>query len=159
MKTFLLNAILVSMVLAAPIQRQMPPKDVPGAVLSITDINVICLAPSALHPQGWPRPGYTKTVRPPSSWTNPRKIAQMATLGITAPPKDEEYDHRVPLEILGDPRSPLNLWPESWPEARLKDRLENAVAKDICTHKLTLKQGQAIFLGDFWAEYDRRFGK
>ncbi len=45
------------------------------------------------------------------------------------------------------------------PSGRVTIRLENAVHKDICAGRLTLEEGRAIFLGDFWIEYHKRFDK
>jgi hypothetical protein len=108
------------------------------------------------------RHGYTKTVRPPASFTNKLKFVQMTDLKLKGKPEDFEEDHRVPLEVGGAPMDPENLWPQPYlpkPGAKAKDRLENAVAKDVCAGRLTLKEGQAIFLGDFWKEYQKRYGE
>ena len=121
------------------------------------------LTPGALNPavtqenikQTICKSGYTKTIRPPSSYTTNLKIKQMAERGLVGKAKDWEEDHRVPLIVGGDPKSPLNVWPEIWPEARLKDRLETYEGKQICAGRITLKEAQVIFLGDFWIEYDR----
>lgn len=101
--------------------------------------------------------GYTKTVRPASKFTTTLKIKQLAELGLKGKPSDYEEDHRLPLEVGGAPMDPMNLWPELWPEARKKDKLENAIKRDVCSGKITLLRGQAIFLGDFWKEYERRY--
>ena len=129
-----------------------PPSWTPGSLNpDITQSNIsttICAA------------SWTKTVRPPVKFTDSLKIKQMARMGLSSnsDPHKYEEDHRVPLELGGAPLDPSNLWPEPWPEARKKDRLETAVKKDVCAGKLTLKQGRSIFLGDFWAEYTKRFG-
>ena len=106
--------------------------------------------------------GWTKTVRPPAGFTDRLKAAQMGALKLAGVPKDYEEDHRVPLELGGAPRNPANLWPQTWAGplgAHQKDRLENAVRKDVCAGKIGLEAAQAVFLGDFWAEYHRRFAK
>jgi hypothetical protein len=103
--------------------------------------------------------GWTKTVRPPAFYTNDLKLTQL-TKGLQ--PKDYEEDHRIPLELGGNPTSPLNLWPEPWHgafNAHNKDRLENDVRRDVCKGKLSLDAAQRIFLGDFWIEYKRRYSK
>jgi hypothetical protein len=44
--------------------------------------------------------GYTATVRPPVSVTEPIKRAQMATYGLQGQPlSGEELDHLIPLEL------------------------------------------------------------
>jgi hypothetical protein len=105
--------------------------------------------------------GYTGTVRPPASWTDKLKVSKVAILQLPGKLSDYELDHRVPIEVGGAPRDPANLWPQPWKgdrNAHMKDRLENAVHRDVCAGRLTLAQGRAIFLGEFWDEYDRRFG-
>lgn len=57
-----------------------------------------------------------------------------------------ELDHKVPLEVGGHPDSVNNLWLEPVDEARVKDRLENAVRRDVCAGKLPLRQGQRKFI-------------
>lgn len=131
----------------------LPPSSAPGSLNpNVTQANIA----TTICTSGW-----TKTIRPSASYTNKLKAKQMADLGLKGDAKDYEEDHRVSLELGGNPTDPQNLWPEPWngpKNAHQKDRLENAVHKDVCSGKLTLKQGQEIFLGDFWAEYTRRFG-
>jgi hypothetical protein len=59
-----------------------------------------------------------------------------------------EVDHRVPRSI-GGADDMRNLWPQLWAEAKPKDRLEVKVGRAICNGEMTLKAGQAIFLGDW----------
>lgn len=104
--------------------------------------------------------GWTNTVRPSASYTNKLKHDQMEALHYMGDPHRFEEDHRLPLELGGHPTDPLNLWPEPWHgkyNAHNKDRLENYVRKQVCSDKLTLQEGQHIFLTDFWKEYDRVF--
>ena len=130
------------------------PKLTPGATdPRVTQANIrqtICVS------------GYTNTVRPPVSYTNRIKLKQMRARGITGPLSAWKLDHRIPLDAAGNPRDERNLYLESAAEANLKDRLERAVGGphgDICSGRLTLRQGQAIFAGDYWIEYERRYGK
>jgi hypothetical protein len=57
-------------------------------------------------------PGYTKTIRPPSSYTNHLKAKQMRELGLPGTPHDCHEDHVVPLCVGGHPSDPGNLWPQ-----------------------------------------------
>ena len=57
-------------------------------------------------------PHYSRTVRPPTSYTNPIKRAWMRELGVDDPALFE-LDHRVPLCAGGHPTDPQNLWLES----------------------------------------------
>lgn len=107
--------------------------------------------------------GWTKTVRPPTSYTNKLKAQQMKDYGLTGEPKDYEEDHLVPLAVGGHPTDPNNLWPEPWDntyfDARHKDRLERQVQLDVCSGKLTLEEGRKIFTGDVRQEYVKRYGE
>lgn len=100
--------------------------------------------------------GWTATVRPPASYTDALKRQQMPAYGFPAgtPSSSVEEDHRVPLEVGGNPMSPLNLWPEPWAGptgAHAKDAVENRAHRDLCAGRITLAEAQAAFLGDFWA--------
>lgn len=102
--------------------------------------------------------GWTATIRPPVSYTNRLKRSQLPAGEI---PRDYEEDHRVPLECGGHPTDPRNLSPEPWDGAfgaHAKDRLENAARRDVCAGRITLEDCQAIFMGDWRGEYQRRFG-
>lgn len=128
------------------------PSLAPGAIsLAVTQQNIfstICT------------PGWAASVRPSASFTDRIKRAQIPLYGYPAGtnPGSFEEDHREPLELGGAPRDPRNLWPQPLDEAHAKDRLETAVRRDVCAGRMTLEQGQAIFFGDFWDDYDRRFG-
>lgn len=62
---------------------------------------------------------------------------------------DFELDHRVPL-CLGGADVVANLWPQPWPEAREKDKIEEWACRAVCdTHMMSLQAAQAIFLGDW----------
>lgn len=98
--------------------------------------------------------GWTKTVRPPLSYTNPLKARQLAMLnhpGWTM--ANTEEDHRLPLEMGGDPKAEHNLSPEfadaatpSRPVANHKDDAENAGRRAICDQHRPLREVQAEFV-------------
>jgi hypothetical protein len=126
----------------------------PGAVdPDITQENIahtVCVA------------GYTKTVRPPTRYTDRLKRRQMRELGLEGSARDYQEDHLVPLCVGGAPRDPHNLWPQPlngrW-SAAMKDQLESSVCRQVCRGEITLKQGQAIFLQADWVKaYLRFFG-
>jgi hypothetical protein len=129
---------------------QLPPTFAPGAVNpEVTQDNIsdtICA------------PHWTSTIRPRPTYTTKIKLLQINSLNLTGQAADFEEDHRVPLEVGGNPTDERNLWPEPWPQARLKDRLESAVKRDVCAGRITLKEGQSVFLGDFWVDYEKRYG-
>jgi hypothetical protein len=91
------------------------------------------------------RSGWTTTVRPPESYTEPLKIAQIAEYHYAdRKVGDYEEDHLIPLELGGSPKSVKNLWPEydagKIPNA--KDAVENALNRAVCSHKVSLKAAQ-----------------
>jgi hypothetical protein len=84
-----------------------------------------------------------------------------AEYGIDRAGQDFEIDHRVPL-CIGGADVGENLWPqEGWqhPSYHDKDRLEAEVCREVCEHhEMSLHDGQAIFLGDWVAGYQKVFG-
>jgi len=89
--------------------------------------------------------GYTDTVRPSTSYTNPVKVWQMALYGWTGSTSDYEEDHLIPLEVGGSPTDPQNLWPEPYAEpngARDKDKVENALHAKVCSGQVALADAQ-----------------
>src|SRR5438093_2654548 len=58
-------------------------------------------------------PGYTRTVRPSTAYTNDLKRKQIVEYGYAdTNPADYEEDHLIPLELGGSPADTKNLWPE-----------------------------------------------
>ena len=97
-------------------------------------------------------PGYTKTIRPPESITEPEKLESMAAYGYSdRPPSDFEYDHLVSLELGGAVNDPRNLWPESGASPNPKDSVENALHRMVCDGQMPLAQAQHIIATD-WLE-------
>ncbi len=88
------------------------------------------------------RHGWTATIRPPVSYTNPLKVKQMKQYGETGSPSDYQEDHLISLEMGGNPTDPRNLWPEPYPRAAEMDKIENELNSEICDGKLTLAQAQ-----------------
>jgi hypothetical protein len=87
-----------------------------------------------------------------------------------------EEDHLIPLEDGGDPTDPRNLWPEPYNThvggvimgAHQKDVVEAFIHDEICygisnsrktsyipaTTSITLRRGQEILMGDWYACYE-----
>jgi hypothetical protein len=90
--------------------------------------------------------GWTSTVRPPTSYTNPLKVKQIAEYGYSdTSTADYEEDHLIPLELGGAPRDPRNLWPEPHygsKTAYTKDSVENALKKAVCDGQVDLVDAQ-----------------
>ncbi|MFC1401631.1 MULTISPECIES: hypothetical protein [Streptacidiphilus] len=86
--------------------------------------------------------GWTATVRPPTSYTDPLKVTQIAQYGYTdTSTADYEEDHLVPLELGGAPRDVHNLWPEpryGTKTATTKDGVETKLKNAVCKGTVTL---------------------
>ncbi|NJC85673.1 hypothetical protein HC030_24420 [Planosporangium mesophilum] len=106
------------------------------------------------------RPGYTKTVRPPSSDTGAYKRKVMTVYHEPGPPSDYEFDHLVSLE-LGGSNDVGNLWPERNDHppgaANSKDPVENALNRAVCKHTVTLAAAQSAIATD-WTTALARLG-
>ena len=98
--------------------------------------------------------GYTQTVRPQQSYTYALKVNQMKLYGLTGKTSEYEEDHLVPLELGGDPKDPLNLWPQ-YGIPNEKDTLENQLHKLVCTHQLTLQEGQQAIRTNWLTAYQK----
>lgn len=96
--------------------------------------------------------GWTATVRPPTSYTEPLKVSQIATEGLPGPVSAYEEDHRVPLELGGSPADPLNLSPEAHPASYAKDSAENVAKAEVCAGA-DLRTVQAAFIARWLAPY------
>ena len=120
------------------------PKCTPGAVdPRVTQANIkdtIC------------KSGYTKTVRPPVSYTEPLKKQLMKSYGIKGSLKDYEFDHLIPLEIGGNPTDVKNLCPESHSSSFIKDGLENYLHKKVCSGNMKLVDAQQVIATN-WYDY------
>lgn len=86
--------------------------------------------------------GWTRTVRPPVSYTNELKLRQMRAYGVGGDPAGYQEDHLVSLELGGHPTDPRNLWPEPRPHAEEVDRIENELNRKVCSGEITLAEGQ-----------------
>ncbi len=90
-------------------------------------------------------PGYTKQIRPKTSYTDPLKVELMRAYGLTGAPGDYELDHFIPLELGGNPSDPKNLWPEAHapsPGSPQKDKIETMLKNRVCDGKMTLAEAQ-----------------
>ena len=87
-------------------------------------------------------PGWTRTVRPPTDYTNALKRRQMRAYGERGPMSAYQEDHLISLELGGDPTDPRNLWPEPYPRASDVDKIENELNAQVCSGALSLAQAQ-----------------
>lgn len=105
-------------------------------------------------------PGWSASVRPPTSYTAPIKVRLFAarsmmrktkdtiTLGRTPNITDYELDHWWPIANGGSPTDPHNLKLQLWngsSGARAKDTVEVAVHRRLCSGQMTLAQAGACF--------------
>lgn len=108
--------------------------------------------------------GYTSTIRPPESITEPEKTASAAAYDYTGSFSTAEYDHLVPLELGGDPNDPANLWvePNDIPGATTvnnsKDVLENKLNALVCSGQLSLAVAQQAIVTNWAVAYQTYVG-
>jgi hypothetical protein len=88
------------------------------------------------------RRGWTRTIRPPTDYTNHLKLEQMKAYRRAGTTSDYQEDHLISLELGGHPTDPRNLWPEPQPQATKVDRIENELNDAICSGRITLAEGQ-----------------
>jgi hypothetical protein len=86
--------------------------------------------------------GWTRTVRPPTEYTNALKLRQMRAYGLTGSPGDFQEDHLISLELGGHPTDPRNLWPQPYPRAARVDLIENELNAKVCSGALSLADAQ-----------------
>jgi hypothetical protein len=99
--------------------------------------------------------GWSSTVRPPTSVTEPEKRAAVAAYGDYRGSRLSAYelDHLVPLSLGGAPNSAANLWPEpDYPGVTRsfylnpKDRIEDRLHRLVCQSRLTLAAARRMFM-------------
>ena len=108
------------------------------------------------------KPGYSTSVRPPTSVTSPIKAERMAAYGYNDAPANYELDHLISLELGGHPSDVKNLWPEAygrgeWDAAR-KDQVENKLHDLVCGGALPLADAQRMEAIDWKAAWTRFVG-
>lgn len=101
-------------------------------------------------------PGYTKKVRSVPAGVKKQAYAEY---GIAQRATGEfEVDHLISLE-LGGSNSIRNLWPQSYMthpwNAHVKDVVENALHKQVCSGQMSLHDAQQAIASDWIAAYRR----
>ena len=86
--------------------------------------------------------GWTKTIRPPTDYTNELKAQQMMEYRRAGSMSDYQEDHLISLEVGGHPTDPRNLWPQPIDRAVEVDDLENELNQQICSGRITLREAQ-----------------
>jgi hypothetical protein len=123
------------------------PRCTPGAISPVVTQATI---QSTICTEGW-----TRSVRPPESVSEPEKEASLAAYGDPGPLQDYEYDHLVPLELGGAPNDPRNLWPEPGRTPNPKDELERRLREMVCAGEISVAAAQQQIAGDWVAAYTR----
>ncbi len=97
--------------------------------------------------------GWTATVRPPTSYTNPLKAQGIIDYGYSDTSLSSyEEDHQIPLELGGSPRDPKNLWPEPYSgseTAHSKDGVETKLKNAVCDGRITLSAARTAIKNDW----------
>ena len=123
------------------------PRCTPGARFSRVERSEIC------------RPGYASSVRHVSTATKDAVYRAYGRRGHFDG-RDGEIDHLVSLE-LGGSNSAANLFPEAAtprPGSHEKDRLENALHREVCEGRISLSHAQRVIARNWIAAYRARFG-
>lgn len=98
--------------------------------------------------------GWTRTVRPPVSYTERLKREQVGRGEL----REYEEDHLIPLALGGAPYDTRNLWAEprypanGW-TARKKDWLEGRLAHEVCAGRISLDEARRAIARDWHAAY------
>ena len=88
------------------------------------------------------RHGWTRTIRPPTGYTNALKLKQMHQYGVAGQPTQYQEDHLISLELGGHPTDARNLWPEPYPRAAEVDSIENELNAKVCSGDVSLADAQ-----------------
>ena len=86
--------------------------------------------------------GWTRTIRPPTAYTDALKRTQLREYGVTGSLSRYQEDHLISLELGGHPTDPRNLWPEPYPRAARVDTIENELNGKVCSGALSLDAAQ-----------------
>lgn len=142
----------------------------PGAPITVTAVMTSCAydagkadrrcTPGAINPEVTQAnihqticvKGWTKTIRPPVSYTDSLKSIQLQRYGQPQQPRLYEEDHLIALELGGAPRNSDNLWPQLWDGptgAHTKDREENELHTLVCSGAATLDSAQQTIVKDW----------
>lgn len=107
--------------------------------------------------------GWTKTIRPPASYTNKLKLEQIKEYKYKdKKPASYEEDHLISLQLGGHPQDPKNLWPQPYNQscgARIKDVLETRLKRLVCDGKLSLADAQKAIATNWVAAYKKYVNK
>jgi hypothetical protein len=86
--------------------------------------------------------GWTRTIRPPTDYTNALKLKQLREYRVGGSPSRYQEDHLISLELGGHPTDARNLWPEPYPRAAEMDSIENDLNAKVCSGAMSLDEAQ-----------------
>ena len=101
--------------------------------------------------------GYSTSVRPSTSVTEPIKKERMAAYDDSDSMSHYELDHLISLELGGCPDCVANLWPEPYAgslSAYAKDKVENYLHDQVCNGAIPLQTAQAEIANNWEAVYN-----
>ncbi|WP_295751617.1 hypothetical protein [Undibacterium sp.] len=105
------------------------------------------------------RKRYSKTIRPPTYYTNKIKLTFLQNAGIPSGDAElYELDHIVPLVLGGHPRVLANLMLQPYQGtlgAKQKDRLELKLLDMVCKHEINLDSAQREIGTDWVSAYGK----
>lgn len=94
--------------------------------------------------------GYTKTIRPPLSYTNRIKMHLMRQEGLPLELiGDKILDHKISLEIGGSPDQLANFMLQDQDESHEKDRVEHCLKRAVCDGRISLDAAQTAIWRDW----------
>ncbi len=94
--------------------------------------------------------GWTKTIRPSSSYTNKIKTKMIAEQDWKG---KAILDHYIPLQGGGAPSDPKNFILQTPKASYEKDNSEDQMNEDVCSGKVTLAEAQRA-MGKDWRKYE-----
>ncbi len=87
--------------------------------------------------------GYTRSIRPPVSFTNSVKIALMREEGLPLELiGDKILDHKISLSVGGAPSDLRNLVLQDRDDSYAKDKAEHELHRAVCDGEITLHDAQ-----------------
>ena len=102
------------------------------------------------------RRGYSSSVRPSTSVTEPEKLASIRAYGLHQRAGSYEYDHLISLELGGAANDRRNLWPENGASPNLKDKVENYLHARVCDGRMLLARAQRIIALGWISFYNQK---
>lgn len=115
-----------------------------GAAIAVIAAVAGFLAADLDSPYPFCRMGYASLHRPPEAVPESIKRQMAADDHRGLPVSAYELDHIVPLELGGSSMNPANLQLQTWDRARIKDRLENRLHREVCAGDMPLVDAISI---------------